>query len=43
MIFAVCEHLTNLYAQGESSREATVRNFQIVKLEFLIGENFKLI
>jgi hypothetical protein len=29
----ISEHLTNLYAQGEISREATVRNFRIVQKE----------
>ncbi|MBS7364696.1 MAG: DNA-binding protein, partial [Paludibacteraceae bacterium] len=29
----VSEHITNIYSQGELSREATVRNFRTVRKE----------
>lgn len=29
----ISEHLSNLYARGEISREATIRNFRIVQNE----------
>ena len=33
LFLSINEHLTNLYAQGEITQSATIRNFRIVQKE----------